>query len=121
VITGIPNWLAPLKSGPLVILEKQLQRELDLPRTSGAGGGNHSCCRQWRFARRIAREDLAEDIVHGKVRVIENVEKLPSKLQGSAVAQLLNRDIFSKREVQIEVAGSGQIISSRSSQEPGVL
>ena len=106
---------------PPVILEKQLQRELDLPRTSGAGGSDHSCSRQRRFARRISREDLAEDIVHGKVRVIENVEKFAAKLQDSAVAQLLNRYIFSKREIQIEVAGSGQKISSRSSQEPRVL
>ena len=88
--------------GFLLRSEKQLQRELDLPRTSGAGGGNHSCSRQRRFARRISREDLAEDIVHTKVWVIENVEKLTSKLQDSAVAELLNRYIFSKREIQIK-------------------
>ncbi len=87
---------------------QKLQRKLDRPRTNGAGGGNHSCCRQRRLARRITREGLAEDIVHGKVRVIENIEELPAKLQDSAVAQLLDGYIFSKREIQIEVAGSGQ-------------
>ena len=94
------------------ILEKQLQRELDLPRTSGVGGRNHSCSRERRFARRISREDLAEDIVHGKVRVVENVEKLSTKLQDSAVAQLLDRYIFSERKIQVRIPRAAQSISS---------
>ena len=104
-----------------VALEKKFQRQLDLPRASRPRGGNNARCRKRRFPGCISSKDLAERIIYGKVGVIENVEKFPSELQASAITQLLDRYVFSERKIEIKVARAGQNVSSRRSQEPGVL
>src|SRR5437016_6068713 len=53
--------------------------------------------------------------------MIENIEEFPAELQGPTIAQLLDRYIFSERKIQVRVARTGQVISSRASQESGVL
>ena len=83
-------------------LEKKFQRELDLTRTRRASGGNNACRRKRRFPIRSAREDLAREIVQGKVGVIENTEELPPELQSPAIAQLVDRYIFPSEKSRLK-------------------
>src|SRR3989454_8291197 len=93
----------------------------DRARRSRASSRNNPCRWKRRLPVCTSRKDLAEGIVYGKVGVIENVEKFPSELQGSVIAQLLDRYILSERKIQIKVTRARQKISSRSSQESSVL
>ena len=50
--------------------------------------------RKRRFRGRAFCKDLAEGIVYSEVRVIENVEEFSAEIQGSTIAEFLDRHVF---------------------------